>query len=48
MTIENDNQVIYRDDVPIEKGVALTREFLDANEELFTSYLNHWLLYPDL
>lgn len=37
-----------RDGVPIEKGVVLTREFLDANQELFTSYLNHWLLYPDL
>ena len=38
----------YRDGIPIEKGVVLTREFLDANQELFTSYLNYWLLYPDL
>ena len=41
-------EVITRDGVPIEKGVTLTREFLDANEELFTKYLNLWLLYPDL
>ena len=37
-----------RDGVPIEKGVVLTKEYLDANQELFTSYLNFWILYPDL
>ena len=37
-----------RDGIPIEKGVVLTKAFLDANQELFTSYLNHWILYPDL
>ena len=41
-------QAVYRDGIPIEKGVVLTKEFLDANQELFTTYLNHWLLYPDL
>jgi len=40
--------VCMRDGIPIEKGVVLTKEFLDANQELFTNYLNHWLLYPDL
>ena len=25
----------------------LTRDYLDANQELFTKYLNYWLLYPD-
>ena len=39
---------ILKDGIPIEKGVVLTKEFLDANKELFTSYLNYWLLYPDL
>lgn len=43
----NQDNVIYRDGIPIEKGVILTKEFLDSNSELFTSYLNHWLLYPD-
>lgn len=43
--IEN---AILRDGIPIEKGVVLTKNFLDANQELFTNYLNHWLLYPDL
>ena len=40
--------MIFRDGIPIEKGVVLTQQFLDANKELFTSYLNYWLLYPDL
>ena len=35
-------------EIAIEKGVVLTREFLDANEELFTKYLNLWILYPDI
>lgn len=37
-----------RDGIVIEKGVTLTREFLDRNEDLFTRYLNLWILYPDL
>ena len=41
-------EVITRDGIPIEKGVTLTREFLDANQELFTKYLNLWIRYPDL
>lgn len=43
-----EGEVAYRDNIPIEKGVVLTREFLDSNQELFTNYLNYWLLYPDL
>lgn len=42
------NELILRDGIPIEKGVVLTKQFLDDNQELFTSYLNHWLLYCDL
>ena len=41
------NKPILRDGIPIEKGVVLTKEYLDANENLFTKYLNYWLLYPD-
>lgn len=41
-------EVVERDGIPLEKGITLTREFLDANQELFTKYLNLWLLYPDL
>lgn len=41
-------EVAIRDGIPIEKGIVLTREFLDANHELFTKYLNLWILYPDI
>ena len=44
----NELNAILRDNIPIEKGVVLTKAFLDANEELFTKYLNLWILYPDL
>ena len=43
-----DKELIFRDGIPIEKGVVLTKEYLDANQELFTNYLNYWLLFPDL
>lgn len=43
-----DQQIMVRDGIPIEKGIVLTREYLDSNEELFTRYLDLWLRYPDL
>jgi len=43
-----DQSAFLKDGIPVEKGVVLTKEFLDANQELFTNYLNYWLLYPDL
>ena len=46
--INEERELQYRDGVPIEKGVVLTKDYLDANKELFTSYLNFWILYPDL
>lgn len=48
MTMNNEQELGYRNGIPIEKGVVLTKDFLDANKELFTSYLNYWILYPDL
>ena len=42
------DELIMRDGIAIEKGVVLTKEFLDSNQELFTKYLNYWILYPDL
>lgn len=41
-------ELVLRDGIPIEKGVVLTKEYLDRNQELFTKYLNLWILYPDL
>lgn len=40
--------MLENNDIAIEKGVVLTKEYLDANKELFTKYLNFWILYPDL
>lgn len=37
-----------RDGIPVEKGVVLTRDYLDDNQELFTKYLDLWIRYPDL
>lgn len=42
------DKAIIKDGVPIEKGVVLTRDYLDANQELFTKYLNLWIRSPDL
>ena len=39
---------VLRDGLPVEKGVVITREWLDTNEDLATAWLNHWMLYPDL
>lgn len=33
---------------PIEKGVVLTEDFLEKNEELFQQYSQYFMLYPDL
>ena len=41
-------EIVLKDNIPLEKGVILTRNFLDSNQELFTDYLNYWLLYPDM
>lgn len=42
------SEIALRDGVPIEKGIALTKKFLDDNQNLMTKYLNMWILYPDL
>ena len=47
MVIAMSNTAVIRDGIPIEKGIVLTQSFLDANQELFTKYLNYWILYPD-
>ena len=41
-------EIILRDGIPLEKGVVLTIDYLNKNKELFTKYLNLWLLSPDL
>lgn len=46
--MNEDMNLLLRDGIAVEKGITLTKEFLDQNEELFTKYLNLWILYPDL
>lgn len=46
--MSEDMNLLLRDGIAVEKGITLTKEFLDQNEELFTKYLNLWILYPDL
>ena len=46
--MNNVEEVVLRDGIPIEKGIVLTKEYLDNNQELFTKYLNFWIKYPDL
>ena len=29
-----ENELVYRDGIPIEKGVVLTKQFLDDNKDL--------------
>ena len=42
------NELFFKDNIPIEKGVVLTKEYLNNNQQLFTKYLNFWIMYPDL
>lgn len=46
--MNEERAAVLRDGIPIEKGVVLTKEFLDSNQELFTNYLNYWISNPDL
>lgn len=38
----------FRDGIEIEKGVKLTSERIDKNEELYKKYCNFFTAYPDL
>lgn len=41
-------ETIYKDGIELRKGVTLTQQFLNENEEIIKKWLNFWLLYPDL
>ena len=34
------DELQYRDNIPIEKGVVLTKNFLDSNQEFVTEYIS--------
>lgn len=42
-----DNVKVMRNGIPIEKGVVLTPQFMNTNQELITKWLNFFMLYPD-
>lgn len=42
------NEGTLREGIPVEKGVVLTQEFLEQNEELVGQYANYFLRNPDL
>lgn len=45
---QQDIQIYKRENVPLEKGVVLTEDFLVKNEALFQKYVQFFTAYPDL
>ena len=43
-----EKEIALRNGIPIEKGVVLTKDYLDKNAPIMQQYLNYWLLYPDM
>ena len=43
-----DKEITFRNGIPIEKGVVLTKDYLDSNAPIMQQYLNYWMLYPDM
>lgn len=44
----NVNSHLYKDGIILEKGVVLTGEFLEKNEELIKQYIQMFSAYPDI
>ena len=44
----NCNSTLQKDGIILEKGVVLTNEFLEKNEELFQKYAQFFSVYPDI
>ncbi len=44
----NSHQVLYRDGIELEKGVILSQDFLERNEELLKKYFQIFSAYPDI
>ena len=47
-SIFNNRARIYKDGIEVEKGVVLTQDWLDRNEELIEYYWNIFAVYPDI
>ena len=44
----NVNSHLYKDGIILEKGVVITTEFLERNEELVQQYMEMFTAYPDI
>lgn len=45
---EQDVQIYKREDIVLEKGVALTEQYLSSIQQLLERYMNFFTAYPDL
>jgi hypothetical protein len=45
---ESDVQVYKREDIVLEKGVALTEPYLDSIRKLLEKYMSFFTAYPDI
>ena len=43
-----DFEIITREGIPLEKGVVLTKEYLEEHEQLFRQYADFFTAYPDI
>ena len=45
---QTDVQVYKREDIPLEKGVVLTEQYLTSIQDLLEKYMNFFTAYPDI
>ena len=45
---QTDVQVYKREDIPLEKGVILTEQYLTSIQDLLEKYMNFFTVYPDI
>ena len=45
---QTDVQVYKREDIPLEKGVVLTEQYLISIQDLLEKYMNFFTAYPDI
>ena len=44
----NSHKILMREDIELEKGVIISQDFLERNEELLKKYLQIFSAYPDV
>ena len=48
LRVQTDVQVYKREDIPLEKGVVLTEQYLTSIQDLLEKYMNFFTAYPDI